>query len=112
MCECDLVDFHAYALLHIQKDPHLLPGNIAKKNIGDLQECWICTKPDSTCPSTHCFVCESGEHLPLSHQHMDAWASAIVCDKSLSVSFDAYAVVRLVMMVGLLFCSHHVINYS
>ena len=42
---------------------------------------------------------------------MDAWASAIVCDKSLSVSFDAYSVVRLVMMVGLLFCSCQVINY-
>jgi hypothetical protein len=80
----------------------ILPGNVAKnKNIQDLREKWSCTRPDSVCPSTHCFVQLSGEHLPLSHQHFDTWGSAMV---SLSlINFltqrSANFVCRLVMMV-------------
>jgi len=56
----------------------ILPGNIAKnKNIEDLRERWVCARPDSVCPSTHCFVRQDGEHLPLSHQHFDAWGSVM-----------------------------------
>src|SRR5882762_4338216 len=71
-----------YLHVHNDKVPceaAILPGNVAKnKNIQDLREKWICTRPDSVCLSTHCFVQPSGEHLPLSHQHFDTWCSAMV----------------------------------
>ena len=63
----------------VPREAAILPGNIAKnKNIQDLREKWICTRPDSVCPSTHCLIQPTGEHLPLSHQHFDTWGSAMV----------------------------------
>jgi hypothetical protein len=59
----------------------MLPGNVSKnENIQAIWECWICDRPDATCPSTHCYVNpETCEHLPLSHTMIDCWASVMVC---------------------------------
>ena len=66
----------------IQKriDPATLPGNVAlTAKIGELRNCWRCN--DKTCHngSDYCYV--GGllvEHYPLSHAHIDVWASTIV----------------------------------
>ncbi|KAI6112572.1 hypothetical protein F5141DRAFT_1003295 [Pisolithus sp. B1] len=56
-----------------------LPGNIhISKNIQLLCNVWLCKKPNSTCPSTHCYVTASDEHLPLSHKHFNCWAAAML----------------------------------
>ncbi|KAI5992525.1 hypothetical protein EDD15DRAFT_2168109 [Pisolithus albus] len=62
-----------------KKDTTELPGNIhVSKNIQLLRDVWLCKKPDSACPSTHCYVTASDEHLPLSHEHFNCWAAAML----------------------------------
>ncbi|KAI5985290.1 hypothetical protein EDD15DRAFT_2374350 [Pisolithus albus] len=69
-------EFDAYIL---QKDATELPGNIrVNKNIQLLRDVWLCKKPDSACPSTHCYVTTSDEHFPLSHEHFNCWAAAML----------------------------------
>ncbi|KIK73832.1 hypothetical protein PAXRUDRAFT_40605, partial [Paxillus rubicundulus Ve08.2h10] len=48
------------------------------KNIQLLHDTWLCRKPDSTCPSSHCYVTPTGKHLHLSHEHFTCWAAAIL----------------------------------
>ena len=49
-------------------------------NIQSLREKWACTKSESSCPSTYCYADPATqEHIPLSHEHMDSWAMAMVC---------------------------------
>jgi hypothetical protein len=69
---------HEYQVV---KDPAILPGNLNKNaNIQSLHEEWRCMKSNASCPGTHCYVdSDSGEHLPLNHEHFDCWASAMVC---------------------------------
>ncbi|KAL4079924.1 hypothetical protein V8B97DRAFT_2020674 [Scleroderma yunnanense] len=57
----------------------VLPGNEKKiKNIWLLHDKWICKKPDSACPSTHCYVLlDTEEHFPHGHEHFDCWAAAM-----------------------------------
>jgi len=62
-----------------RKDPALLPGNIKKNaNIQRLQEVWKCTGKQVTCLGTYCFTYDDGTHLPLSHEHLECWGSAMV----------------------------------
>jgi hypothetical protein len=76
----------------IQKriDPATLPGNVAlTAKIGELRNRWRCN--DKTCRngSDYCYV--GGhlvEHYPLSHAHIDVWASAIVSLCHLSFESD------------------------
>ena len=63
-----------------KSDPATLPGNVKKAaNIRSLQECWKCPKKTAECLGTYCFVNNEGTHLPLSHERLDCWASAMVC---------------------------------
>jgi hypothetical protein len=59
----------------------MLPGNVKKNaNIQALRDAYTCMKADATCPGTHCYVDpETNSHLPLSHEKLDCWASAMVC---------------------------------
>jgi hypothetical protein len=60
-----------------QNEP--LPGTANKtNNIVLLQGHWKCPKKQLTCNGTFCFVDEQGNHLPLSHQMLDCWASSMV----------------------------------
>ncbi|KAI6118043.1 hypothetical protein F5141DRAFT_1061721 [Pisolithus sp. B1] len=62
-----------------KKDTMELPGNIhISKNIQLLHDVWLCKKPDSTCPLTHCYFTASNEHLPLSHKHFNCWAATML----------------------------------
>ncbi|KAI6019037.1 hypothetical protein BKA83DRAFT_4495901 [Pisolithus microcarpus] len=62
-----------------KKDAMELPGNIhLSKNIQLLCDAWLCKKPDSACPSTHCYVTTSDEHFPLSHEHFNCWAATML----------------------------------
>ncbi|KAF8173627.1 hypothetical protein BJ912DRAFT_802205, partial [Pholiota molesta] len=65
-----------------RRDPETLPGNIAKnKNIQLLQEQWKCPKHQQTCVGVYCFPDpDSDEHLPLNHERLDCWASAMLKD--------------------------------
>jgi hypothetical protein len=60
---------------------HHLPGNLVKNvHIQSLQEQWLCTKHKPACIGSHCYVNpETDEHILLSHERFDCWASAIVC---------------------------------
>ena len=49
------------------------------ENIRKLREEWTCKKSGSACGSTYCFVDpETNTHIPLSHEHFDAWGMAMV----------------------------------
>ncbi|KAF8833100.1 hypothetical protein BDN67DRAFT_917616, partial [Paxillus ammoniavirescens] len=55
-----------------KKNPAELPGNIKiSKNIQLLRDTWTCQKPDSACPSSHCYVTPAGEHF-------SCWAAAML----------------------------------
>ncbi|KAF8840844.1 hypothetical protein BDN67DRAFT_902673, partial [Paxillus ammoniavirescens] len=58
----------------------ILPGNEKKiQFVKALCEHWICKKPDSACPSPHCYVIPATEdHLPLNPERFDCWASALL----------------------------------
>jgi hypothetical protein len=61
------------------KDTDGLPGN---KNLIQsfqaLMERWKCPKPQDTCLGNHCYIDPEGVHLPLSHERLECWASAIL----------------------------------
>lgn len=59
----------------------MLPGNVNRNaNIIALCEDWKCSKKDGQCPGVYCYEKpESGEHLPLNHECLNVWASAMVC---------------------------------
>ena len=60
-------------------DPATLPRNVMKAaNIGSLKEHWKCAKKTADCLGTYCFINNEGTHLPLSHEHLDFWAAAMV----------------------------------
>ncbi|KIK96302.1 hypothetical protein PAXRUDRAFT_772466 [Paxillus rubicundulus Ve08.2h10] len=62
-----------------KKDPAELPGNIkVSKNIQLFHDTWMCKRPNSTCPSSHCYVAPMGEHLHLSHEHLTCWAAVML----------------------------------
>jgi len=66
--------------LQTRKDPATLPGNINKNRyIQELHDEHKCTKKDGVCPGTYCFDNPNGNHIILSHAHIDCWASAMVC---------------------------------
>jgi hypothetical protein len=63
----------------ITKDPDTLPGNVEKaKNIQMLQHRWKCNKRENNCVGMYCYIDQEGNHLSLSHQRLDCWASAMV----------------------------------
>ncbi|KAI5984136.1 hypothetical protein EDD15DRAFT_2121593, partial [Pisolithus albus] len=77
--ELDASSSHASRGNKKKKDATELPGNIrVNKNIQLLHDVWLCKKPDSACPSTHCYVTTSDEHFPLSHEHFNCWAAAML----------------------------------
>lgn len=43
-----------------------------------LREHWKCKKQQETCLGNHCYVNPEGVHLPLSHERLESWASAIL----------------------------------
>ena len=62
------------------KDPDTLPGNVEKGiNIQMLQQRWKCDKRQKNCIGVYCYIDREGNHLSLSHQRLDCWASAMVC---------------------------------
>lgn len=66
--------------LKTHKDSAMLPRNVNKNAyIQALCEEWKCTKAEAAFPGSHCYVNpDTGVHLPLSHEKMDCWASAVV----------------------------------
>ena len=63
-----------------RKDPDMLPGNVEKtNNIQMLQQHWKCNKKQNNCIGVYCYIDREGNHLSLSHQRLDCWASAMVC---------------------------------
>jgi len=63
-----------------RKDPDTLPGNVEKtNNIQMLQQQWKCNKWQNNCVGVYCYIDREGNHLSLSHQRLDCWASAMVC---------------------------------
>ena len=71
------------------KDPDELPGNLEKtNNIQMLQQHWKCNKRQNNCVGVYCYIDHEGNHLSLSHQRLDCWASAMVSIPSLSVYFS------------------------
>ena len=61
------------------KDPDLLPGNVEKtNNIQMLQQRWKCNKRQNNCIGVYCYIDSEGNHVSLSHQRLDCWASAMV----------------------------------
>jgi hypothetical protein len=63
----------------VMKDPDTLPGNVEKvNNIQKLQQCWKCDKRQGNCVGMYCYIDREGNHLSLSHQRLDCWASAMV----------------------------------
>ena len=64
----------------VTKDPDTLPGNVEKaNNIQMLQHRWKCNKRQNSCIGVYCYIDREGNHLSLSHQRLDCWASAMVC---------------------------------
>ena len=62
-----------------RKDPDTLPGNVEKtNNIQMLQQHWKCNKRQNNCVGVYCYIDHEGNHLSLSHQRLDCWASAMV----------------------------------
>ncbi|KAH6905923.1 hypothetical protein BKA70DRAFT_1107162 [Coprinopsis sp. MPI-PUGE-AT-0042] len=60
-----------------QNDPDEEPGNKAmNEKIKALRERYICNTRG--CSSNHCFVTPTGEHLALTHVHMERWAAGIL----------------------------------
>jgi hypothetical protein len=67
----------------VTKDPDSLPGNIEKaNNIQILQQRWKCNKRQNNCVGIYCYIDREGNHLSLSHQRLDCWASAMVSAQS------------------------------
>ncbi|KAG6907807.1 hypothetical protein DXG01_007289 [Tephrocybe rancida] len=63
------------------KESNILPANVALNDkIRQLRDRWECNV--STCHSEHCFVPVLGPHLPLSHEIIEKWAAAWLCDKT------------------------------
>ena len=63
----------------VTKDPDTLPGNVEKaNNIQSLQHRWKCNKRQNSCVGMYCCIDFEGNHLSLSHQRLDCWASAMV----------------------------------
>ena len=62
-----------------RKDPDTLPGNVENtNNIQMLQQRWRCNKRQNYCVGVYCYIDREGNHLSLSHQRLDCWASAMV----------------------------------
>ena len=56
-----------------------LPGTVNKtNNIVLLQGHWKCPKKQQLCNGTFCYIDEQGNHISLSHQMLDCWASSMV----------------------------------
>jgi hypothetical protein len=63
------------------QDPATLPGNRAKiENLSALRKRWLCSaRRLPSCIGSHCYVNpDTQEHLSLSHERLDCWASAMV----------------------------------
>ena len=68
-----------------RKDPAFLPGNLKRNaNIQRLQEAWKCPGKRDECVGTHCYIQNNGTHLPLGHERLECWASAMVSPSCLS----------------------------
>ncbi|KAH6904185.1 hypothetical protein BKA70DRAFT_540340 [Coprinopsis sp. MPI-PUGE-AT-0042] len=60
-----------------KKNPDDLPGNKAiNDNIQKLHDRWICNTRG--CPSSYCFITETGDHLRLTHAHLERWAAGML----------------------------------
>ncbi|KAJ7155272.1 hypothetical protein C8R46DRAFT_910730 [Mycena filopes] len=64
----------------VPKARDILPANVAlNEKIGELRERWICPTPGGPCGSAHCFFTTvKPEHFPLSHDHFQSWAAAML----------------------------------
>ncbi|KAF9459546.1 hypothetical protein BDZ94DRAFT_1324692 [Collybia nuda] len=63
-----------------QKEAPILPGNTNKNaHIQSLRDEWQCNKPTPSCVGSHCYINpNTSDHLPLSHERFDCWASAML----------------------------------
>jgi hypothetical protein len=60
----------------VPRESKILHANINRNtNIQLIQERWACGK--AGCPA-YCFVNDKKEHLGLSHEKLDLWATAMV----------------------------------
>ena len=62
-----------------RKDPEERPGNLKRNaNIQRLQDAWKCPGKRDDCVGTFCFIQNDGSHLPLGHERLECWGSAMV----------------------------------
>jgi hypothetical protein len=62
-----------------QRDPATLPGNLKRAaNVKLLEERWKCPKQQPNCVGKYCYIDLEHIHIPLSHERLDVWASAMV----------------------------------
>ena len=67
----------SFMIPQIPRESDIPLGNLAKnENISLLHGWWECNM--SKCHSEHCYISADGPHFPLSHDHFDKWASAMV----------------------------------
>lgn len=75
---------HIYATVQTiqqKKDPAVLQGNVNRAlNVQKLQERWVCAvRQPGTCIGAYCYVLpDTAVHLPLNHERLECWASAMV----------------------------------
>ena len=79
-----------------KKEAPVYHANVQKTaNIQALREEWACTKSEAACSGTYCYVNPTtSEHVPLSHEAMDAWAMGMVSTASLIIFFHLQQVLR------------------
>ncbi|KAF8968729.1 hypothetical protein BDZ97DRAFT_1755027 [Flammula alnicola] len=64
-----------------KKEPAVLPGNVNRAlNVQKLQERWKCVvRQPGTCIGAYCYVVpDTGIHLPLNHERLECWSSAML----------------------------------
>ena len=58
----------------------ILPGNVNRaENVLILKERWVCNVRSANCLGAYCYVFPDTKiHLPLNHERLECWASAMV----------------------------------
>ena len=61
------------------KDPMLIETNAKHiQNMQALREHWICPKAQPSCTGMHCYIDFDNNHIPLSHERLECWATAML----------------------------------
>ncbi|KAF7969545.1 hypothetical protein HWV62_26945 [Athelia sp. TMB] len=73
------------------KTVKVYPANEQKtENILKLRDKWACKRANSVCASEYCYLNpETGDHAPLSHEAINAWAMAMMRGDGTLVTEDA-----------------------